>query len=66
MSDMAAIAAAKAHQAIMDMASAFRKAELDRIIALLESTRPGLNSVLDQEEALLLDFYIALIKGENK
>jgi len=40
--------------------------ERERIIALLEATRPSLSSVLDQEEALLLDFYIALIKGENE
>jgi len=40
--------------------------ERERIIALLEATRPSLSSVLDQEEALLLDFYIAFIKGENE
>jgi hypothetical protein len=39
MSDKSAIAAAKAHQAIMDMAGAFRELgvrERERIIALLE------------------------------
>ena len=37
MSNRAAIAAAKAHQAIMDMAGAFREAERKRIIAMAEA-----------------------------
>lgn len=70
MSDKTAIAAAEAHQAIMDMASAFRESgredERERIIALLKSASAYDRLKRNGEPTAMLDATIALIKGENK
>jgi hypothetical protein len=70
MSDKSAIAAAKAHQAIMDMAGAFRESgredERERIIALLN--RECFCDLINPYREMSCDAceYVALIKGENK
>jgi len=69
MSDKAAIAAAKAHQAIMDMAGAFREAERERIIQLLQVMRNDLASCIKDDDCLVradaIDVCISDIKGED-
>jgi hypothetical protein len=70
MSDKAAISAAKAHQAIMDMADAFREAERERIIQLLQVMRNDLASCIKDDDCLVradvIDVCISDIKGENE
>ena len=58
MSDMAAIAAAKAHQAIMDMAGAFREAERERIKVNIEKRIEELSSCNKDDDCAKIADYI--------
>jgi hypothetical protein len=64
-SDTAAIAAAKAHQAIMDMADAFREAERERIIALLDAWLADDNGDFDATLALIKGDKALIIQDNN-